>query len=77
MERIHEAIEKQNAKNTRPYKIEISYGMDVFVTHSGRSIEEFLAHIDSLMYKHKAERRRRTDQLSVVPAAAAGNGLPS
>jgi diguanylate cyclase (GGDEF)-like protein len=61
MARIQGAIDNQNEKNLRPYKIEISYGMDVFTTHSGQSIEAFLAHIDSLMYKHKAERRRRSD----------------
>jgi diguanylate cyclase (GGDEF)-like protein len=59
MERIQTAIDNQNSKSLRPYKIEISYGMDVFTTHGNQSIEEFLVHIDSLMYKNKAERRRR------------------
>jgi hypothetical protein len=34
----------------------------VFTTNSGQPIEEFLAHIDSLMYRHKAEQRRKTDR---------------
>jgi diguanylate cyclase (GGDEF)-like protein len=64
MERIQTAIDNQNSKNLRPYKIEISYGVGVFTSQSGQSIEKFLAHIDGLMYKHKAERHRRrhTDQ---------------
>ncbi|MDR1950021.1 MAG: GGDEF domain-containing protein [Spirochaetaceae bacterium] len=61
MERIQKAIDSQNEKNIRPYKIRISYGHDTFTTKSGQSIEVFLSHIDSLMYKHKAERRRCTD----------------
>jgi diguanylate cyclase (GGDEF)-like protein len=59
MERIQAAIDNQNSKCLRPYKIEISYGMDVYTTHGSQSIEEFLVHVDGLMYKHKAERRRR------------------
>jgi diguanylate cyclase (GGDEF)-like protein len=59
MERIQEAMDNQNSKGIRPYKIEISYGMDVFTPNSDQSIGKFLAHIDSLMYKHKAERRGR------------------
>jgi diguanylate cyclase (GGDEF)-like protein len=61
MERIHAAIDNQNSKNLRPYKIEISYGVGVFT--GDQSIKEFLACVDGLMYKNKAERykRRHTD----------------
>jgi diguanylate cyclase (GGDEF)-like protein len=59
MERIQAAIDNQNAKNLRPYKIEISYGFGIFTTHGSQSIEEFLVYIDGLMYKNKAEHRRR------------------
>jgi GGDEF domain-containing protein len=61
MERIQEAIDNQNSKKTRPYEIQISYGYDVFTPNSGQTIEAFFSHIDSLMYKQKAENRRRTD----------------
>jgi diguanylate cyclase (GGDEF)-like protein len=60
--RIQESIDNQNAKKTRPFTLEISYGCDVFVTNSGRSIESFLKHIDAVMYKHKAEQKRRREQ---------------
>jgi diguanylate cyclase (GGDEF)-like protein len=63
MDRLQQAINLQNEKNTRPYKIEISYGYDIFTAHSDQSIEKFLAHIDGLMYKHKAERRRKEDKM--------------
>ncbi|MDR3122721.1 MAG: GGDEF domain-containing protein [Treponema sp.] len=63
MKRIQTSIDNQNSKNLRPYKLEISYGVGVFTTHGNQSIEEFLAYVDSLMYKNKVERRRRhTDQ---------------
>jgi diguanylate cyclase (GGDEF)-like protein len=63
MDRLKASIANQNSKGVRPYKIEISYGVDVFTTHGDQSIEEFMAHIDSLMYENKAEHRgrRRTD----------------
>jgi diguanylate cyclase (GGDEF)-like protein len=63
MTRIQENIDLQNSKGTRPYKIYMSYGCDVYTTNSGRSIQEFISHIDSLMYKNKEENRRsRTDK---------------
>jgi diguanylate cyclase (GGDEF)-like protein len=64
MERIQQAIDNQNEKNVRPYKIQISYGYDMFTPNSDQSIEAFLSHIDSLMYKHKAAKRRSTDRES-------------
>jgi diguanylate cyclase (GGDEF)-like protein len=62
MERIRKALEAQNEKKIRPYTIEMSYGCGVFTTGQKQSIEEFLTHIDSLMYKHKNERRRSSDR---------------
>jgi PleD family two-component response regulator len=62
MERIQNSINIQNEKKVRPYCIQISYGYDVFTPNSGQSIEAFLQHIDTLMYKHKAEKRRSTDK---------------
>jgi diguanylate cyclase (GGDEF)-like protein len=62
MERIKGAIKVQNEKKFRPYTLEISYGYDVFTTGGDQSIEDFLVHVDSLMYKHKAERRRASDR---------------
>jgi diguanylate cyclase (GGDEF)-like protein len=60
--RIQAAIDDLNAKNVRPYKLQISYGYDVYNTNSGISITDFLKHVDSLMYKHKNERRRSSDK---------------
>jgi diguanylate cyclase (GGDEF)-like protein len=60
--RIQAAIDDLNAKNERPYKLQISYGHDVYNIHSGIPITDFLKHIDGLMYKHKNERRRSSDK---------------
>jgi diguanylate cyclase (GGDEF)-like protein len=64
IQRIQGALDEQNNKNIRPYKIRISYGYGTFDTKSGQSVENFFAYIDGLMYKNKQERRRCTD----VPA---------
>jgi diguanylate cyclase (GGDEF)-like protein len=61
MERVQQSIDSQNERKVRPYRIQISYGRGVFTPNSGQSIEDFLSHIDTLMYKHKAARRRSTD----------------
>jgi diguanylate cyclase (GGDEF)-like protein len=60
--RIQESIDNQNAKKLRPFTLEMSYGYDVFLTNSNRSIESFLKHVDAIMYRHKAERKRRREQ---------------
>jgi diguanylate cyclase (GGDEF)-like protein len=61
MDRIKDAITAQNEKKIRPYTLEISYGYDIFTTGGEQSIDDFLVHVDGLMYKHKAERRRASD----------------
>ncbi|MDR1251947.1 MAG: GGDEF domain-containing protein [Treponema sp.] len=71
MERIQAAIALQNEKRIRPYQIYMSYGYDVYTTNSGQSIKEFLTLIDSLMYKHK-EERRRAGILSAITADLQG-----
>lgn len=58
LERIQEAMNTQNGKELKPYKLYMSYGFDVFTTNSGQSIRKFMNHIDSLMYKQKEEHRR-------------------
>ncbi|MDR0876567.1 MAG: GGDEF domain-containing protein, partial [Treponema sp.] len=50
MTRIQQSINNQNEKHLRPYQIAMSYGYDVYTTNSGRSIKDFLNHIDALMY---------------------------
>ncbi|GHV96099.1 hypothetical protein AGMMS50293_24190 [Spirochaetia bacterium] len=56
MNRIQGAIDTQNQKKIRPYQIYMSFGYDVYITNSGQSIQDFITHIDALMYKHKEER---------------------
>jgi diguanylate cyclase (GGDEF)-like protein len=59
MERIQQAVDHQNEKGKRPYRLQMSYGWDVFTTGSSSgptsptSIEGFLDHVDKLMYKNK------------------------
>jgi diguanylate cyclase (GGDEF)-like protein len=61
IDRIKKSMEIQNEKHIRPYTLEMSYGYDVYTAGQSRSINEFLNHVDSLMYRHKAERRRKKD----------------
>jgi diguanylate cyclase (GGDEF)-like protein len=61
MNEIQIVVEQFNAKKIRPFKLEISYGYDVYTADGKQSMEEFLNHIDSLMYKHKQEHRRSSD----------------
>ena len=68
MDKIQNTLENHNAKNIRPFKLEISYGYDVFTSDGKQSMEKFLSHIDSLMYKHKQERRRSGDNKTIGAA---------
>jgi diguanylate cyclase (GGDEF)-like protein len=61
MSEVQADIDNINVKKNRPYKLEISYGYDVYTADGKQSMEEFLNHIDSLMYTHKQERRRASD----------------
>ncbi|MDR1930778.1 MAG: GGDEF domain-containing protein [Treponema sp.] len=59
MKRIEQAVQNQNKKGKRPYKLQWSYGWDNYSAGGGRSIKEFLAHIDALMYQQKSAKRER------------------
>ena len=61
MNRIQGAINLHNEKHIRPFKLHISYGYDIFTTNTNQTIEEFLAHIDKLMFKSRENRRRTSD----------------
>jgi diguanylate cyclase (GGDEF)-like protein len=63
MDRIKRAIETQNEKHSRAYLLQMSYGYDVYTTGQSRSINEFLNHVDSLMYQQKAEHRRHEREM--------------
>jgi diguanylate cyclase (GGDEF)-like protein len=62
MERIKAAMEHHNNSAHRPYKLQMSYGWDMFTPGGDRSIKEFLSHVDSLMYQNKMENRRKERQ---------------
>jgi len=47
VERINNAVENQNKKNIRPYKLYISYSYDIYKINSGLQIQDFLSQLDS------------------------------
>jgi len=47
IERINNAVDNQNKKNIRPYKLCINYSYDIYNVNSGLQIQDFLAQIDS------------------------------
>jgi len=47
IERIKNAVDNQNKKNIRPYKLCISYSYDIYKVNSGLQIQDFLAQLDS------------------------------
>jgi len=52
IDRIKEAINKQNKKLLRPYQIYISYSYGVYSSDSGLDIQDFLCRIDDEMNKN-------------------------
>jgi diguanylate cyclase (GGDEF)-like protein len=47
IERINNAVDNQNEKNIRPYKLCISYSYDIYKVNSGLQIQDFLAQLDN------------------------------
>jgi diguanylate cyclase (GGDEF)-like protein len=58
IDRIEEALEEQNKLRSRPYQLMISFGYDIFTTNAGRSIIDFVNHVEDLMYKCKDVRMK-------------------
>jgi len=46
IKRINNAVDNQNEKNIRPYKLCISYSYDIYKVNSGIQIQDFLAQLD-------------------------------
>lgn len=57
IERISAKLEKYNCESGKEYKLECSFGADIYSAEFS-SIEQFLQHLDMLMYSHK--RRKST-----------------
>jgi len=53
IDRIVNNINIQNNDNTRPYKISLSYGHDVYKGNSGWQIHDFLINIETIKNKYK------------------------
>jgi len=57
LNRLLQTLSAHNERGYRPYQLNISFGYDVFDPRGTQTIEEFLAHIDRLMYQHKERRK--------------------
>lgn len=55
--RIKVAFSQFNESSEISYKLDCSLGADIF-NSSYSSIEQFLNHVDNLMYKNKKEKKR-------------------
>jgi diguanylate cyclase (GGDEF)-like protein len=60
--KIQREVDLFNTQGHRPFKLEISYGYDVFTQDGRQSMDDFMNHIDNLMYQHKQGRRRSSDK---------------
>jgi len=55
-ERIRTNIKNYNLRSYKPYQLSLSMGYDVYDRNTARSADDFLKHIDSLMYNNKKEK---------------------
>lgn len=53
VERLKDNVENFNEKKLAPYAINLSIGYDILDSKSGMTVQQFLKHIDSLMYEDK------------------------
>jgi ubiquinone/menaquinone biosynthesis C-methylase UbiE len=61
IERIKDGIKKYNESHDRPYNISVSMGYSVYDIKSGMKAEEFLKHIDNLMFNDKKKNSLKRD----------------
>lgn len=61
IKKIKESLAKYNEKSQKPYKVDISYSFDMYTTDGSKPIEEFLNHLDDLIYKQRRLNRRMGD----------------
>ena len=59
MQRLRENVTMFNAQGAAPYKIDLSIGYDYIDMRKGGSLQEFINHIDALMYQDKNRRGRQ------------------
>jgi len=66
IDRVHDAINRQNKKLLKPYQIYISYSYGVYASDSGLHIQDFLLQLDNEMNKYKESH---CDEFSTVITA--------
>lgn len=59
IEKIEESFSNFNKNSAKKYKLECSFGADIFSSNTYSSIEQFLHHIDTLMYENKKQKKNR------------------
>ena len=57
--RIESAVKHHNEHAGRPYTLRMSYGQGYYSTHSGIDVNDFIAHVDGLMFAHKEQRKEQ------------------
>lgn len=63
VERIYQAFAQYNEASEKSYKLECSFGADIFDPGYG-SIEQFLSHVDKLMYQNKREKYKQGEYIA-------------
>lgn len=53
IERLNENVRQFNAQKTVPYTISLSVGYDCYFDQSDKTAKDFIAHLDTLMYRDK------------------------
>lgn len=57
VERLKTSINNFNKRKMLPYSINFSIGFDIFDCKSNLTIQQFISHIDNLMYKDKSQNK--------------------
>ncbi len=68
VERIGGVIAKYNERATKPYRLSLSLGAELFHDMGGETVEDILSHVDSLMYENKRAKKAREDAAGTIVA---------
>jgi diguanylate cyclase (GGDEF)-like protein len=58
VDKLNLLITNYNLKTNKPYRLKLSLGYDIYDYKSGMGSEEFIKHIDSLMYAEKSRKKK-------------------
>ncbi|WP_446897182.1 GGDEF domain-containing protein [Clostridium sp. LBM24168] len=57
IKRIYDSLERYNLSSNKPYNLSFSYGYEIYDFNNPVTPDEYISHVDKLMYKNKKHKK--------------------